>query len=760
MRFSRLLWLSPLVVVFAVALVRGDRAGKGRSPVHVSGIGPRMVSNQTGSPIVVYGSGLRAAARLHLGPPWNRSVPLVVEDDGHAFARLPADLNLPDGVGEASPPISIERGSGAREATDLRLTVVNDKGFPDPSRMVGATTSPLVFVLSKTTDTLWAVEPTTGRVRSLTTDDGPTAMATWIDETGREWVVVAHEYTEALLLYDAAHPDQATRRLPAPRGVSALAIDSKRHIAVVGEHVGDTVLALDLLADGRPLWQTRVAPNTRALAWTGNTVTAVSMQTGEIEVMDGDSGEHRQLIAPRPGVPIIGGHTQTFSRYVMGAGLPRDLVWSPKLQRLFVSNAGPDIGPNPDRMEVTQNGGVAVIDVSTGQFVRHVGLDHGVPEQMLLDDARGLLYVTDPALGVVHVLDTERLATSDQSAAHALLYDAPIAPPDGFPTARPTGDYGITPPGQRLRAGVEVHSGPTALALAAGGKGLHVLGRFTGVLSTLDVSDARRGVPQRVAQLQVVETLAQRERRLGQILYFADMGRSAMSCEACHPGGNVGGLMFAKTHPMRIYRSSSILGDRDTPPFFNPPSSPTLRATAIRVGGRNRYHNPDPSDSEVHEIAYYASTFTAPPNPFLLPSGALPDTVALPDGATGRPRQGMQLFARARCMACHPSPLFALDQDEATRGTFQAVGTPALFPLRRELQEQGRATFTPPSLLGVWDLFPLFNTGAAGYDVREDGTVARSARGPLRQIIESPHGGAPAFAGVDADDLLAYLMTL
>jgi hypothetical protein len=290
-----------------------------------------------------------------------------------------------------------------------------------------------------------------------------------------------------------------------------------------------------------------------------------------------------------------------------------------------------------------------------------------------------------------------------------------------------------------------------------------VLDRFTGTVATLDVRQARSGRAAFVSQLALTDMLGQRKRRLGEVLYYADMGRSAMTCDACHPEGHVGGMLFEKTTPLRIYRSSSILGSLETPPYFIPASTHSLDETASFVGGRNRLHNPDPLQDEVDEIALYSSCIPTPPNPFLGADGAPARRLALPDGHSGDPRHGLALFeTRGGCPSCHPAPQFTTDQDPESRGQYESVGTPLLMPLRPTLQDRGRGTFPAPSLLGAWDMFPLFSTGTAGLEVSPAGTLHVSTRFPLRAALEaSPrHGNATALNEADRDDLLAYLMSL
>jgi hypothetical protein len=57
-------------------------------------VGPRMVTNATSTPLTITGSGLSKSTTLVLGPPAMLRLPVVVLDDGHAFTRLPAGVDL------------------------------------------------------------------------------------------------------------------------------------------------------------------------------------------------------------------------------------------------------------------------------------------------------------------------------------------------------------------------------------------------------------------------------------------------------------------------------------------------------------------------------------------------------------------------------------------------------------------------------------------------------------------------------------------
>ena len=91
------------------------------------------------------------------------------------------------------------------------------------------------------------------------------------------------------------------------------------------------------------------------------------------------------------------------------------------------------------------------------------------------------------------------------------------------------------------------------------------------------------------------------------------------------------------------------------------------------------------------------------------------------------------------------------------------VGTPPALPVRIEMQDLTSHGLAPPALLGVWDEFPLFSSGTAGFAVRKD-TVAVGEPFALRAAVQMstrvPHGHASELSAEEVDDLLAYLLTL
>ncbi|MFL5357352.1 MtsA protein [Archangium sp.] len=747
--------IAALLVILAATGVVLSRHGARPAPVphaRIDSVGPRLTSNQTSQPLAVYGEGLMPGLRLVLGPPLSRELPLSVVDARHAYTRLPADLEIAADqvqavvtVRLAGPP---EVSPEAAPEGEARLTVVNDTAFPDLTELVLAPDGRTLFIASPPTDTVFSVDVASGHVEPLAAGDGPSALATYVDVAGRPWLAVAHRWEGALRLYALDAPRSAPRVLPAPAGAMGLAVDGARGVAFVAEHVRDSVHALSL-ADGHAVWTAKVDPNPRALARWKGLLAVGSLQTGQVELLRQEDGAPGATLVPGPGVRIEGGGTERYSAQVMGGTAVRGLVASEKQGRLYMASLGPNVGPNAERMEVSANSGVTELEPERGEVVRHRGFGAGITEGLVLDDGAGLLYAADVGLGLVRVLDARKLT---------VLREVAMPLPEGTPLVRPAEDFGTAG-----RAGVELHAGPRSLALAPDGRTLYVLNRHTGTVAVVDVSEARAGRARVVRQWPVTELRTQAKRRLGQVLYYADLGRTGMSCDACHLEGHTGGVFFAKTRPMRIYRSPTALGSRDTPPYFTPASTFSLAETMRTVGGRNRFHNPNPTEAEVEALALYVSLMPTPPNPYRDALGAPLETVELPDGRHGSPVRGREIFeGRGGCTGCHPAPLFTLDQDSRTRGRYLDVGTPNALPLRLEQQDlvPGMA---PPSLVGAWDVWPLLSSGAAGFEVHEDNRLAVGTRFPLRAVQETSgpaHGNMKALSPAEQDDLLAWLLTL
>lgn len=718
---------------------------------HLTSVGPRLLSNQTSQPVAVQGERLTPGLSLALGAPVDRVFPLTVLDERHAYARLPAHLALGAGA-EVPVPVTLKAASGPAPTGAARLTFANDTGFPDLVALALSPDGTRAAVVSTTEDTLYVVDLATGAVHAVPTADGPVAVATWTNKDGQASWVVAHQFAPVLQL--TTIDTEVTSTAPAPANASGLLVSGD--VAFVAEQARDTVSAVSLV-ERKETWRTPVAANPRELALTPAGLAVGSLQTGLVEWLDPATGAPKQAVQPGPGVHIIGGGTAKFGPLVMGGKAVRDLAWSAKQKALFVSSIGPNVGPNPDKLEVSMNGGVGVADERGWR--RHLGFGAGVTEALVLDDERGLLYATDVGLGLVRVLDAKKLAQSDDGARAALLQEIALPAADGFPLVRRAADFNV-----QGRAGPSLHSGPKAAALSKDRKTLYVLDRFTGTLASLDVSGAAKKNAAWKAQVPVTKTLGQATRRQGQVLFFADLGRTAMTCDACHVEGHTEGVFFEKTSPMRVYRSPTLRGSRETPPYFTPASTRSLGETADVVGGRNRYHNPDPTPQEVDALALYVALLPTLPNPFVGDDGAPRTALTLPDGATGNPRRGLALFeGKAGCAECHPAPHFTTDQDPATRGRYLDVGTPRVLPLRAALQDATFHGFAPPSLLGAWDVFPMLTTGLAGLEVRPDESVGVATRFPLRVAVERwapTHGRAEQLSEAERNDLLAYVMSL
>lgn len=723
-------------------------------PVQLTAVGPRLVTNATSTPLTVTGRGLSRAGALVLGPPAALKLPLTVLDDGHAFARLPPGVALGPSA-EGVVEVTLEGAAGRAE-----LRVINDTAFPDLVAMTLTSDGKALVVVSQTEDVVYVVDVATKTPTRVAVGDGPSAVVA----LGGAKVAVAHLFEPRLDVVDCAAKPPSVSSVPAPAMAAGLLLAGDT--LYLAEQAHDTVRALDVKKGFAERWQAAVAPNPRALAVTPAGLAVGSLETGEIELLDPASGAVLGSTQPRPGTPIVGGSTAKYAQYVMNGKAPRALVASAKLGRLFVSSIGPNIGPNPDKMEVSMNGGVGAVELPSPQkkggvfsWQRHLGFGAGVTEALALDDAAGLLYASDVGLGVVRVLDARRLAQSDAEATKALVQELPLPLPERFPLVRPAEDFS-----KKGRASVSVHAGPKALALSSDRKTLYVLNRFTGTVAALDVREAARGKAAVAGLWPVVDVLGQRTRRLGQVLYFADVGRTAMSCDACHLEGHNEGVLFEKTMPLRIYRSTTVRGSRETPPYFTPASTHSMGETAKVVGSRNRFQNPPLTPEEIEALTLYSSLIPTLPNPFVEPSGAPAETLRLPDGAIGSPRRGLALFeGKAACAGCHPAPLFTLDQDPSTRGRYLDVGTPRVMPLRPGMQNPRFEGFGTPALVGAWDVFPMLTTGLAGLSVALDGSVVVDERFALRKAVEAwapKHGRADLLTAEERNDLLAFVLSL
>ena len=408
------------------------------------------------------------------------------------------------------------------------------RGFADYTLLVRA--GDVLWAASPTTDALVRIDPANGVVTRFPEGTGhrrsppgpsPTARRAWpLLTPGGPSCAIVDGRTGAVL-----------RTLAAPAYATGVAVDPVRRLAVVAETVENTVRALSL-DDGREVWRREVLPDPKPLALTGPTVVVGSQGGGELEVLSLDDGRSLASIGPRPGTPIVGGHTEPHAREVMGGKAPRALGWSARLGEVFVTSIGPNIGPNLQRMEVSMNGGVGVIDPASHRFERHLGFGSGVSEGMALDDETGRLYLADTGLGLV--------PGAGRGGAGQLRHQRPRCravaaanPPAGGVSAGPGRCRLRSERAGRRRA---LHSGPRALALSAGAPS------FMSWTASPPPSRSSRTCGARIRgshgrSPRGVDRSARA--RLGQVLYFADMGQQRDELRRLPPRGSRRG------HPLR-----------------------------------------------------------------------------------------------------------------------------------------------------------------------------------------------------------------
>ena len=718
-------------------------------------IGPTVISNQTSYPLTVYGGGFRNGDVVSFEGPFTAAIPATFIDGSHLTLRLPPQkLNpLTDSM---QARVSVRHADGTRLPGNATITVVNDADFAEPYTCALTPDGSALFVASPTTDEIYRYNTDSGQHEVIHAGDGPRALAMSADGSQ---LVAADEYESALELISTSKPS-VSKKIPLGEWPEDVTLDGQN--AWVTTRQGH-VMRVDL-AKGVVGQAAVPGRQPRSIIQGGNQLFVAQIGTDDVVASAPSIKENGAFelptpkrIAPGPGVKIVGGRTAKYGAYVMSGKAARALVYDPSHELVFASTIGPNIGPNPDKVEVSMNGGVEVIDAKTDQVLLHKGMGAGVLEGLAIDPAKNRLYAADIALGRVLAFDTAALRDDPE---HALVGELYIQPPAGTPHIRPDGDFETN-----HRASTAIHSGPRALCLDAKKQRLYAVNRLSGTVSVLDVQD-----PSHLALAATFEgpkMWNQKERRLGDILFFTDLGRSGMSCDACHMEGHTSGILYEKTHPLRIYRVTTLRGIRDSAPYFTPSALPTLSVVAKDVLSRNRFHNPDPSPDEIHELADYQALFAPPPNPFVATDGAFSQKLTLPDGQVGDAVHGMKIFESKEvgCSSrlCHPRPTFSADQDPQTRAHFDDVGTPVLLPLHPEWQEPIWGGWPPPPLAGTWDVFPLLESGAGGLGV-EGGSVVPTAPFALRTVLDmkgsKPHGNTAALTAQDKNDLLAYLMSL
>jgi len=221
------------------------------------------------------------------------------------------------------------------------------------------------------------------------------------------------------------------------------------------------------------------------------------------------------------------------------------------------------------------------------------------------------------------------------------------------------------------------------LALSADAKTLWVLDRFTGTVAQLDVSRASQKKAEWKTQLPLVDTLAQKTaawakcffRRLGP---HRDELRTPATSKATPAA-------FSSKKPNRCGSPfATVRGARETPPYFTPASTHSMGETSKVVGGRNRFHNPDPTADEIDALTLFNLLHRPTlPNPFVDADGAPTESLALPGRRQRQPTPGPRaLRSKAGCALCHLAPHFTIDQDPPPAAVTSTSATPHLLPLR------------------------------------------------------------------------------
>lgn len=763
-----------LVGVLALALAGCDRdppakapgdrdpAGAQASPEEaLEAVEPRRWSNQTDYPLTLHGRGFIEGLRLIL-PGVPEPLPTHRLGPGRLRAVAPEGIELPEHRAVNDLEARLIRPDGSPFGQPVPITIVHDTTYITPYALERDEESGHLYVASPTTDELLVYRDPAQAPSSVPVCDGPRALARWDGPEGAgRWLAVlcALDGQLWLLPLEADEPLEGARKIEVGRHGEQILIDPARHRALISNRQREDLAIVDLVAGEVTGRRPTGGVDPRAMALLEEGVAVAHVGSSDLARLQLDEQAPPARTIPTRETEIVGGHTAPLRQWVMGGKALRDLAYSRRHGVLLGAGIGPNLGPNPERQEVSMNGGVSVIDPDTGRFVRHVSMRRGVPERVALDERRGLLHVADIGMGRVVTFEVAALADPDR-AAEALVGAVEIMPPEGTPWLRRRSELGGP-----SRASGSLHSGTRDLVIDEQTGTVWALNRFTGVITELERGE---GEPLRIArQWAGPELTSQVQRRMGEVTYYTDLSHSRMSCDACHYEGHNEGVLFTKGEPMHIYRVTSLHAIAESPPYFTPAMLPSLASTSKLVLGRNRYHDPDPSGREVRALTLFQETIVAPPNPYLAQSSReqWPDTIELPGGGRGDPAMGAALFEGAgQCAECHPPPHFTTDQDPATRGKRWDVGTPVTLPLRLEHQDSEPYPLPAPTLTGIWDRFPLLHSGAAGFSVVEDRVEATHLEA-LARVLEmaaasGEHGGAHTLDAQQRRDLLAYLLTL
>ena len=267
------------------------------------------------------------------------------------------------------------------------------------------------------------------------------------------------------------------------------------------------------------------------------------------------------------------------------------------------------------------------------------------------------------------------------------------------------------------RAGRRAALGAEGAGPRRGTTRLFALNRLSGTLARFAMCTGGK-LGNLDARSPLFDPLTQPERRTGEVLYYTDVGRTGMSCDACHVDGHVGGLLFSKTQPIRLYRATSVRGSRETPPYFIPPSEQQPRHH--RLLRRQPQPLPEPGDERARDRRA-GPVCLRDSRPRRTPSSRrMARRRAEPHPARRReraiPARGARLFfGKAACQSCHPGPLFTTDQlARPPAGATCRSARPIASRCGPSCRTRSRPDFPAQSLSGIWDLFPLLTTGTAG----------------------------------------------
>ena len=696
-------------------------------PAKVTAVSPPLVTNDLTYPISIYGTNLPKNATVEVV---YKSKTLALKTqwirDGQLIATLPANA-----VSVAPETVWVDATIQVRVATSAigqsPLRIVNDLGYGLPSDLAVSYDGQRAFVAVPTLDQVWALGAS-DKAQAIPVGDRPIALGRWTNAE-EDFLIVAHAYDDIWVI-SMKDPTQI-RKFTAPAEVQG--IDVWQNTLFVTERLTDAVHRFDLTT-GKPLTALKAGANPRKVAADSNTGAWVgNLGSSDLSRLD-YAASTSVRISPGPNAKILGGNTAKNAPFIMGGSGIRDLAVAPDLGVLFMADLGPNIGPNPDRDDVSQNGGVGVVELATGAYRHHYSMFTGAPEQIAYDAKHQRLFVTDISRGRLVVFDAKRLADGAPKAMIAVAKLGDVQ----------EGDF----------------AGPVAVRLVS--DQVFVLNRLR---STIVVFDNAAALPKHMNPAQVwkgLPTTQQTIRLHGEALFKSDVGNSRMSCDTCHYDGHNQGVLFTKRKLIHIYRAPTLRAISLSPPYFTPARFPTLEVVSRLVSNENRFHKPEVTPAEIGALTQFQKTLVTPPNPYI--ASGYPKTIALPDGAQGDPAAGGLTF-ESRCASCHTPGAFTTDQDPKTRGKLHDVGTSVTQPLRLGMQNAPSYPLPPPALLGVWDNFPLLHSGEAGFSIVDDERLVATETFPLREVLNlavasGEHGDLKEQSAQDIDDLLAYLMTL